>query len=413
MTQTKASEISTENANLREIGIYFLKLGITGFGGPFAVVSQMERDLSGRWITQAEFGQVFAAIKTLPGPVAFQMAVFLGHERGRKAGSKLIGSALAAIGFILPSLVLMLILGTSRSTWSEWVWTKFAVMGFQAAGLGLVIASVIPLSKNAVLTEEGLSKKSQSIMKWMFMIFSFVLTLLQPSLEPLAIIACGLLAMRPQRSKLFSAALVGVPTALVGLSQLDIQSTLFFTSLKAGALTFGSGLAIVPLLGGEFVDKLQWLTQSEFLEALAFGQVTPGPVVITAAYVGAKVAGITGGLVATVGIFLFPFVHMTTWFPRLWSRLSRNPQWRRFSFGAFAAVIGSLLASTLKLLEPVLLAALDVDSLQWNLPLATLILWILIPPAAFFILREKKQPAWAVLLEGGLISLAALYFTAS
>ena len=155
------------------------------------------------------------------------------------------------------------------------------------------------------------------------------------------------------------------------------------------------------------------LTQSEFLEALAFGQVSPGPVVIAAAYVGAKVAGVTGGLAAAVGIFLIPFVHMTTWFPRLWMRLSRSAQWRRFSFGALAAVIGALLASTLKLLEPILLAALDVDRVQFTVPVVTLILWIVIPPAAFFILRAKKQPAWAVLLEGGLISLAALYFTAS
>lgn len=409
-TQTKHSQISHRNVNLREIAIYFLKLGVTGFGGPLAVVGQMEQDLGGQWISKEDFAKVFAAIKTLPGPVAFQTAVFLGGVHGRKVGAPILGASLAAIGFVLPSMFLMLLLASTRAIWAEWSWTSSALVGFQAAGLGLVTASVIPLLKNITLTEDGLSAKSQSIMKWIFVLFSFITTMLQPSLEPVAIILCGLLALRPNRSRFFSTTLVLTPATLVGLSKLDINWTLFFTALKAGGLTFGTGLAIVPLLGGEFVDKLQWLTQSEFLEALAFGQITPGPVVITATYVGTKVAGINGGLIATVGIFLLPFIHMTTWFPRFWIRVNGSHQWRRFSFGALAAVVGALVASTLKLLEPVLLAALEVEKFEISKSVVTLLLWITIPVATFCILREKKQPAWAVLICAGIISALSLFF---
>lgn len=388
---------------LREIAFYFLRLGCTGFGGPLAVIAQMERDLAGKWISREEFGQVFAAIKTLPGPVAFQTAVFLGHEQGKKVGAPLMGATLAAIGFIAPAMLLMLVLGCTRSAWSNWSWTAAAVVGLQAAALGLILASVIPLSRNAKSNDQ-----SELIAKWMFAFFGFTITILKPSLEPVAIIACGLLAIRPIRSRLFSAALIGVPTALVGVSKLDIHSTLLLTSLKAGSLVFGSGLAIVPMLGSDFVDRLQWLTQAEFLEALSFGQISPGPVMVTTTYIGARIAGISGGLLATIGIFIVPFVHMTTWFPRFWSRVSQNTQWKRFSFGALSAVIGALLASSIKLLEPVFLSVLEIESFELNRTFLTLILWIILVPLAFYLTYKKKQPAWAVILGGGLISLLAL-----
>jgi chromate transporter len=403
ITQTHSEKKIAQTQVLREIGMYFLRLGVTGFGGPLAVVAQMERDLAGRWISSLEFSQVFSAIKTLPGPVAFQTAVFLGHERGRKEGVGFWGAALAGSCFLFPSVILMLVLGLSRASWGEWEWTRSALVGLQAAALGLIIASLIPIAKNARTNGDG-----ERMAKWMFALFSFVVTLLQPSLEPVAIITCGMLALRPNRTRTMSVALAAVPTALVGVSMLDIHMTLFLTSLKAGTLVFGSGLAIIPLLGGEFVDKLQWMTQAEFLEALMFGQVTPGPVMVTATYIGTRVAGISGGFVATIGVFLIPFIHMTTWFPLFWRRVNQSAQWHRFSFGALSAVIGALAASTMKLLEPVYLTALEIEKLSLNASVVTLLLWVVIVPLAFYFTFKKKRPAWAVVLGGGIVALLAL-----
>lgn len=388
---------------LRDVALYVLRLGTTGFGGPLAVVAQLERDVVDRWITRAEFSQAFAAIKTLPGPFAFQMVVFVAFQHGKKAKVSLAAATLAAIAFILPSLLLMTALALTRQTWGDWAWTRSFLVGLQAAALGLIVASLIPLARSLKVTSQ-----SQKIAKWMFALFGFTITLLRPSLEPFAILVCGFLSLAPVRNRFFTAVVVGTPVALIGVSAYQIHETLFLTTLKAGSLVFGSGLAILPILGGEFVDRLQWLNHGEFLEALMFGQISPGPILITATYIGARVAGVTGALVATLGVFIVPFAHMTTWFPRLWHRVASSHQWTRFSFGAIAAVIGSVLAGIVKLFEPVVLSAFEIETFGLNRTVLTFLLWLLIPPVAFYVTFIKKQPAWAVVLAGGIIALVAL-----
>lgn len=397
----------TRNANgrsLKEIGVYFFRLGLTGFGGPLALVAQMERDLANRWLPGSSFAQVFTAIKTLPGPIAFQMSVFLGHQAA-KDGRRFWGGLLAGSTLILPSAVIMVAIAATRAAWSQWTWVSAFVVGLQAAALGLIAASVIPLSRAAVAND-----RYQSIAKAMFAIFGFAVTLVRPSLEPLAIIVAGLLSMAPIRNRLFSApaAVTAVAAGMIGWGWWDIHNTLFFTCLKAGGLVFGSGLAIVPLLGSEFVDRLGWISQNEFLEALMLGQVTPGPMVITATYIGYRVSGLSGAFVATVGVFLLPFVHMTTWFPRLWERVSRSEQWRRFSFGAISAVAGAVAASVLKLLEPAVLTAMEMETIKIDRNLVTLLLWFTLVPMGFWFSYYKRTPPWAIVLGGGLISLFAL-----
>jgi chromate transporter len=250
----------------------------------------------------------------------------------------------------------------------------------------------------------------ERIARILFVAFGFLITLIRPSLEPFAILFCGLLSLAPSKGKIFSIALIAaattpilVPAGMIGLSATEVHIELFVTSLKAGAMVFGSGLAIVPLLGSEFVDKLQWMTHAEFLEALTFGQVTPGPVVITATYIGAKAGGILGALTATIGIFLIPFIHMTTWFPHFWQRVSASHQWRRFSFGAISCVVGAIVASVIKLLEPAALLAMDLDlqSPLANRHLVSLTIWFLFPAISFVLTYKKILPAWLTILGGG------------
>ncbi|MBN8542262.1 MAG: chromate efflux transporter [Deltaproteobacteria bacterium] len=396
---------------LREISLYFLRLGCVGFGGPLALVAQMEADLGDRWIPKAQFAQIFAAIKTLPGPVAFQTAVFLGYQRGLLVQAPRVGAALAALGLVVPSALLMTFLALTYQTWALWKWTQSATIGLQAAALGLILASVIPLAKGLSLTGNQVgAEQMERIARILFVAFGFLITLIRPSLEPFAILFCGLLSLAPAKGKIFSISLIAaattpilVPAGMIGLSASEVHIELFVTSLKAGAMVFGSGLAIVPLLGSEFVDKLQWMTHAEFLEALTFGQVTPGPVVITATYIGAKAGGVLGAITATIGIFLVPYIHMTTWFPHFWRRVSASHQWRRFSFGAISCVVGAIVASVIKLLEPAALLAMDLDlqSPLANRHLISLTIWFLFPAISFVLTYKKILPAWLTILGGG------------
>ncbi len=387
----------------REVARYFLRLGLTGFGGPLAIVAQMERDLTARgWISKEKYAQAFTAIKTLPGPVAFQTAVFMGQLRGG-----FWGAVIAATMLILPAAVLIIFLAASRSTWNQWSWIQSFNIGLQAMALGLVAASVIPLARSA-RTETSRNPKAKQLAKGSFLLLGFAITAARPSLEPLAILTCGCLAMLPNRRFLIGATPLILSVGLVGLSSTDIASSLGWVCFKAGAMVFGSGLAIVPLLGSEFVDRLHWLTQGEFLEALMFGQVTPGPIVITATYIGYRVLGLGGALLATLAIFSAPFVHMTTWFPRLWEKISASRRWNDFSFGAIACVVGSVLASVVKLSEPIWLTALEIETLKPSPPLYRLLIWIVFPIVSFMLTWKKKTPAWQLIIAGGIISLSIL-----
>lgn len=415
------ADINEKRPILREILLYFLRLGCVGFGGPLALVAQMEADLGDRWIPRAQFAQVFAAIKTMPGPVAFQTAVFLGYHRGLLVQAPRLGATLAALGLVLPSAVLMTFLAMSHQTWSNWKWTQSASIGLQAAALGLILASVVPLAKGLSLTSnQSPADKTERIARILFIAFGFFTALIRPSLEPVAILFCGLVSLAPVKGKNFSSTLllattapILIPAGKIGLTGAEVHLELFLTSLKAGAMVFGSGLAIVPLLGSEFVEKLQWMTHAEFLEALTFGQITPGPVVITATYIGTKAAGILGAITATVGIFLVPYIHMTTWFPKLWEKVSRSQQWKRFSFGAISCVVGAIVASVIKLLEPAALLAMDLDfqSPLANHQLISLIIWFLFPAISFVLTFKKVLPAWLTILGGGATAWLLLLLT--
>lgn len=386
-----------------EIARYFIRLGLTGFGGPLAIVAQMERDLTSRgWISKEKYAQAFAAIKTMPGPVAFQTAVFMGQLRGG-----FFGAAIAGFMLNFSAAVLMVFLASSRSTWNQWSWVQSFNIGLQAAALGLVAASVIPLARSA-RTETSRNPKAKQIAKVSFVLLGFAITAARPSLEPLAILVCGGLAMLPSRRLLIGTTPLALSAGLIGLSSTEIASSLGWTCFKAGAMVFGSGLAIVPLLGSEFVDRLHWLTQAEFLEALMFGQVTPGPIVITATYIGYRVLGFSGAALATVAVFSAPFFHMTTWFPRLWEKISTSRRWNDFSFGAIACVVGSVMASVVKLAEPVWLTALEIETVKPSPSLFRLMIWVVLPVASFMLTWKRKTPAWLLIIAGGVLSFVFL-----
>lgn len=342
----------------KEIFFYFLRLGSLGFGGPLALVSNMQNYAveEKKWIDNDEFNSTFALIKAMPGPIAFMTAVFLGR---RRAGFW--GGFLAGVGLNLPAFCLMILFSLFFSSVSHFKFVHLLMVGMQAAALGVILGSLKGLVKG----------KHKNVFFWILVSVSGIINYFHPSLEPVFIIGFGLMMIMQKR--------------------LFDLGTLALVCFKAGALVFGSGLAIVPMLQHDVVTKYNWLSQNEFLDALAFGQMTPGPVVITATYIGHRMHGMTGAVVATVCIFAAAFFHMSTWFPRVVGKLKGKLWVNNFIFGAIAGVVGPILVAVYRLGLGIHLT-----------PFLGLLMAL-----SFVVTLKGKFPLWAVIPLGGLV--ACLY----
>lgn len=358
-----------------EVLLYFLRLGVTGFGGPLAIVAQMQRDLveERRWISQDEFQQAFTLMKALPGAVAFNSAAYFGR---RRAG--ILGAAAAGVGLIAPAFVAILIFAYSYSALADSVLVDKLLLGMQAAALALIIAALKPLT----------GKSLTSIPFWILVLTGAAVFATREVPEPALILAggFGVLAFRRWRAKPGTLHSVVVGPAAIPL--------LFWICFKAGAFVFGTGIAIAPMLQADFVERLGWVTHEEFMDALAIGQITPGPVLITATFLGDRVAGVWGALVATIGVFLAGFIHMATWFPGAVTKLSKTKWIDDFLFGALAMVVGAILVTVV-----VLGSAPD-----WRAhPLIYLISAVVLGFA-----MKTKAPSWSLIVGGALAGVVLL-----
>lgn len=357
----------------KEVFLYFIRLGALGFGGPLALIGTMQRDLveNRGWMSLEDFTASFSLIKAMPGPVAFQTAVFLGRHR---AGFW--GGFLAAFGVVFPAFVMMVLFSTFFSSISDLAFTKALMLGMQVAALGVILGSLKGLMKNNM----------KDVFFWVLIVVAGAINFQNPGLEPVVIIGFGIM-MILLRKMMNNQAKVMLSLAPAVLFSEEVKN-LAAVTFKAGALVFGTGLAIVPMLQHDVVDKYHWLTQSEFLDALAFGQMTPGPVVITATYIGHKIAGMPGAIVGTVCIFAAAFFHMSTWFPHVVGKL-RGKKWiNDFVFGAVAAVVGPIIVTVLKM----------GSGLSMTLPLFILLI------AAFVLTLRNSVPLWLLIPVGGLMN---------
>ncbi len=360
---------------VKEIALYFLRLGSTGFGGPVAIVAQIQKDLvdDRQWISKEDFIQSLALIKSMPGALAFSTACYMGYRRAGFWGGTVAGWCLVA-----PAFLLILLIAQVYDQISQIPAISASLAGMQAAALALIVLSIRSLIK-------GYEKNYKF---WALLVAGIGLSFLATP-EPLIILGFALFAVATSSSiggnrslKLFS----GLPLLLLNQSIAD----LFLICFKSGAFVFGSGLAIVPILENDFVTKMGWITHSQFMDALAFGQMTPGPVLITVTFVGYKVSGMTGAIAATVGVFLPSQIHMTTWFPRLTGWLSKQKWISSFILGALAAVVATLSMATVKL-------CLQSSHLQ---NLATL---------GFALLSFKfKIPSWLLIILGAVFGFVFL-----
>ena len=322
---------------IRDIVLYFLRLGTIGFGGPVALVGQMEKELVGDkgWLTKEEMRDAIAVSQALPGPLAIQVGIFIAYMRGGFWGAWAGGWA-----FILPNFVIVCALGALYVHFGGLGWMTALFYGVSPAVIALILHSCYRLAKLGM----------EDWLQWVVAAVCFVVTIWLEAEVALLFIGAGFLGILYYGS-LFRGGTP--PTALFALVPVAIdtkaptaailgQLLAFF--LKAGSLTFGSGLVIVPFLEKGLVQQYGWLSGREFLVAVAVGMLSPGPVVITATFVGYLVAGFWGSLVSTIGIFLPSFILILIVAPIL-IRHRANPNVQGFVKGAYAAAIGTILGA--------------------------------------------------------------------
>lgn len=314
------SEPGSRRPTLFDLILYFLRLGATGFGGPIALVSSMQLELveQRRWFLAEEFSKSLALAQLAPGPLAAQVAFCLGYLH-----SKLRGATVVGLAFILPSFSLTLLLGVLYLRQGGMPWLGAAFYGVGAVVIGIIAVSAFRLARTTA--------KSDPLL-WSIVGVVAIATAWQAR-ELLWLIALGGLA---------GLLAVLVPRRRAGLSvSLAAVPQLLWYFAKAGSFVFGSGLAIVPFLYSGVVTDHHWLTERQFLDAIAVAMITPGPVVITAAFIGFLVAGIVGSVAATVGVFLPAFLLSVILLPLL-DRLADQPLVVGFVRGVTAAAAGAI-----------------------------------------------------------------------
>jgi len=343
------SETTSQRVPIRDLVRYYLRLGLLGFGGPVALVGQMERELVGdkKWVTKEEMREGIAVCQSLPGPLAIQVGIWISYIRGGFWGAWAGGWA-----FILPNFIIVAALAM--------LYVKFEGLPAVAAIFYGVSPAVIALILHSCYRLTKLGMKDW--LEWALAAAAFAITVAVQAEVALVFIGCGIVGLLYYGS-LFRGRTDASTTSMLGVVPIaaaaaqgglgPILGKLLTFFLKAGSLTFGSGLVIVPFLEKGLVQQTGWLDQREFLVAVAMGMISPGPVVITATFVGYLVAarfggslldGFWGSLVSTIGIFLPSFLLVLIVAPIL-IRYRQNPNVQGFIKGAYAAAIGTILGA--------------------------------------------------------------------
>ena len=332
--QDTAVSATAEPCTPSDVAGYFLRLGALGFGGPIALAGYMQRDLveKRRWITKQEYLDGLALAQLAPGPLAAQLAMYLGWVRFGVAGATLVSAM-----FVLPSLLMVFALSWLYLRYGGMTWMQGAFYGVGAAVIAIIARSVYKLTKLSLAGDRLL---------WAMFAVSAVVTAWTESELVLLFFASGALAVMVRARRLRSShTLALVPplllTGLHGVAEPATLSKIFWYFTEAGAFVFGSGLAIVPFLHAGVVAELHWLSERQFLDAVAVAMITPGPVVITVAFIGYLTAGPLGGAIAAVAVFLPCFLFVILPAP-YYQRYGHNPHLRAFVEGVTAAAAGAI-----------------------------------------------------------------------
>ena len=354
-------------ATLSQFILYFLRLGALGFGGPVALANSMRRDLveARGWLTPEEYEDGLALAAACPGPLAYQLAVYCGYIRFGVTGGLAV-----AIAFGLPPFILVTIAAALYVRYTGNWQLRALFYGIAPVVVALIVKACWNLGKRTLRDDR---------IAWAF-----------------AIVSCAVTAIveRELAWMFVTAGLVGI---IVFGRQIASRSTamsvapLFLFFFKTGLLVFGSGLVIVPFLKAQVVDQYHWITNREFLDSVAIGMISPGPVVITATFVGYLMSGLAGALAATIGIFAGP-VLITIFLTPLLLRYRKDPRVAGFVRGVSVTVVGVLVGTT------VLVGREAIgDWLTGAIALASLAIIVFL----------ERIPEPAVIALGGVIGLAA------
>lgn len=326
------------SCSLRQLLAYFAKLGALGFGGPIALTGAMQRDLVDRehWISLQEYKEGLALSQLAPGPLAAQLAIYLGWVR-----YGVLGATLVAFAFILPSLLMVLALAALYLRYGGLSWMQGVFYGVGAAVIAIIARSAWKLSRSTLgskrlpwllfLVTAGVTVWTESEIAWLFIGAGVVAVAVRMATHPKNATTISLLAMAPP----------WLWSGLTGPAPDGMILRIFLYFAEAGAFVFGSGLAIVPFLHGGVVNQFHWLTERQFLDAVAVAMITPGPVVITVAFIGYLVAGLFGGLSAALGVFLPCYLFVILPAP-YFKRIAKNPWIAAFVEGVTAAATGAI-----------------------------------------------------------------------
>jgi len=329
------------SVGLWELVRYFLRLGSFGFGGPIALAGYMQRDLvPRRWITTEEYKEGLAFAQMMPGPLAAQLAMWIGFIRHGVVGASLVG-----IVFILPPYLIVVVIAAFYVKYNGLAVVQALFYGIGPAVIAIIAISAFRLARTTVERDPRL---------WIIFAAIAVITFLSRTEIALLFVAAGIIGIfiyapfwKSKRGSAQSIILVAASAAQISLPRLG-QLGAFF--VKAGAFTFGSGLAIVPFLHQGVVLDYRWLTERQFLDAVAVGVITPGPVVITAAFVGYLVGGLPGSMIAAGAVFL-PVYLFVLFIGRYIVRYREHPTLKGFVKGATAAASGAIVGAGVILAE--------------------------------------------------------------
>jgi len=317
---------------------YFLWLGTVGFGGPIALAGHMQQDLVDErgWVSKQDYLEGLALAQLAPGPLAAQLAIYLGYVRAGVLGATAVG-----IAFILPSFLMVLALSAAYVRFGGLAWMQAMFYGIGAAVIGIIGRSAYKLTKLTlgkdrllwgifVVLAASTAWTSREII-WLFLLGG-VVTLCVKAF--------------PARIQVRTTASLLLVPFTFGVKGMLVEIFLYFA--KAGMFVFGSGLAVVPFLYGGVVQGHHWLNEHQFVDAVAVAMITPGPVVITVAFIGYLVSGVWGATAAALGIFLPVYLVVVVLAPS-YKKWAKNPQLNAFVKGVTAAATGAICGAVIVL----------------------------------------------------------------
>jgi len=381
MIERSASTDGVLSRKLSEVAWLFLRLGMTAFGGPAAHIAMMHDEVvkRRRWLSDQEFLDLVGATNLIPGPNSTEMAIHIGFLR---AGW--FGLVMGGVCFIVPAMLIVLLLAwiyvhVGRTPQAEWL-----LYGIKPVVIAIIVQALWSLGKKAV---KGALTAIVAVI---------VIALNFMGINEIALLfAGGFIVMMGMNLPRFRKGVMGIflmPFAGLGLPASGLvafsPTLLFLTFLKIGSVLFGSGYVLLAFLRADFVTRFGWLTDQQLIDAIAIGQVTPGPVFTTATFIGFLLGGVPGALLATLAIFLPSFVFVAISNPLI--PRARNSAWvSGLLDGVNAASLGLMAAVT------------------WQLGRASLtgILPVLIALGSFVLLTWLKVNSTWLIVGGGLIGL--------